>query len=324
MSADSGDRRPGYDAATQEWLRLCAAREQPRKLTAESARENSAWQKTLAQATPGATNTEDQLATRRDGTRMRYRVIRGHRPPTGVLLFLHGGGWVVGELDGYEPLAAALCLHTGCTVVMPEYRLAPEHRFPAAHEDAALALRIADELASELDHDARLPLIVAGDSAGGNLAAVLAQRCAPGGDLWSSSFGGIDAQVLIYPVTEADASADAYQRPEAQALLTGELLQWYWSHYVTGEPDPADPLLAPAYGDLRAGLPPTIIVLAEHDILRAEGARFAGSLIDAGVEVAVRTFPEQIHGFAHMIGFLPAAERSAAYIGQQLRLMLRN
>jgi acetyl esterase len=207
-----------------------------------------------------------------------------HGEPRGLLVFFHGGGWVAGAPAEIEALGRVLADRTRSIVVLPAYRLAPEHPFPAAVEDALAAVDWAAERADGL------PLIVAGDSAGGNLAAIVAlQR------------PDIALQILIEPVTDTDTDTASYRDPDNQLIVTRELMQWFFGHYA---PDPRQaPLRAPSL----AGAPPAVVLTAEHDVLRDEGEAYAARLREAGVEVSHRRFAGQMHGFFGMLGVLPGS-----------------
>jgi len=228
--------------------------------------------------------------------------------PRGVLLYLHGGGWVVGSVAEHETLGRHLAAATGCTVVLASYRLAPEARWPAAVDDAWAALQWVDQHRRELaGADARL--VVAGDSAGGNLATIVARRARDAGG------PAIDLQVLVYPVTDHDFDNGSYTDPANQLALNRDTLHWFWDHYVSPEhrdhPD-VSPLRA---ADL-AGLPPTIVITAEHDVLRDEGAAYAERLRAAGVSVDHCDFAGQMHGFFTMVGLLPAQREALDHVAR--------
>ncbi len=219
----------------------------------------------------------------------------------------HGGGWVLGALGEFDTLARQIVDRTGATVVLVDYRLAPEHRYPVAAGDSWAALRWADEHLEELA-GAHAPLIVAGDSAGGNLSAVVAQRAkAEGGP-------AISLQVLVYPVTDAGTGNASYTDPANQLLLTREAMIWFWGHYA---PDPADrknPDASPLLSEDLSGLPPAVVLTAEHDPLRDEGEAYADKLRTAGVPVQHRRFPGQMHGFFTMVNVLPGAADGLDYV----------
>lgn len=232
------------------------------------------------------------------------RPVRIYRPSPGTLpgvVFLHGGGWVLGDLDTHDRVCRIMARSTGATVVAVDYRLAPEHPFPAAVDDAWAVLEaVGAGAVADVDPGR---LVVMGDSAGGNLAAVVARRAAAAGPR-------LAGQVLIYPVCDADLDRRSHTELAEGFLLTRDAMAWFWDQYV---PDPAlrfhpdaSPLRAPL-ADL-SGAAPALVVTAEHDPLRDEGDAYAARLADAGVEVTHRRVPGMVHGFFsldHVIG--PAA-----------------
>jgi acetyl esterase len=239
------------------------------------------------------------------------RVLLPDGSPRGIVVFYHAGGWVLGGLDESEAEAAALAQHTGCAVVCPAYRLAPEYRYPTAVEDAWAALRWAaghrDEIAGT-----PVPLIVAGESAGGNLAAVVARRSAELGA------PAVLLQVLICPVTDSDTDSQSYTDPANQLLLDRDEMIWFWDQYV---PDPAaraHPDASPLQAVFLTGVPPAVILTAEHDVLRDEGELYAMRLVQAGVPVAHRRFAGQIHGFLSRVGVLPGSADGLQFIAGQV------
>lgn len=166
---------------------------------------------------PDMARVEEATIPAEDGATFPARVLVPAGTPRGVLLYFHGGGWVLGALDEFDTLARELAARTGCTVVLPDYRLAPEHRYPAAARDAYATLRWA---AARMPG---LPIIVAGDSAGGNLSAVIAQRAR------DENGPGIALQVLVYPVTDCDFDRPSYLAPENQLMLTRDAMTWFWT-----------------------------------------------------------------------------------------------
>jgi len=235
------------------------------------------------------------------------RVLVPVARPRGVIVYYHGGGWVIGGLDDFDRLGRLLALRTGCVVILVDYRLAPEYRFPTAVDDSWAALRWADEHRAELA-GGPVPLIVAGDSAGGNLSAIMAMRArAAGGPR-------IALQVLVYPVTDCDLESTSYRDPTNQLMLSRESMVWFWDHYA---PDP-EARLHPDASPLRsanfAGLPPAVILTAEHDVLRDEGELYATRLLKAGVPVRHRRFAGQMHGFFTMVDALPGAVAGLDYV----------
>jgi acetyl esterase len=240
------------------------------------------------------------------------RVLVPVDRPRGVLVYSHGGGWVIGGLADFDKLGRLLAHRTGCVVLLVDYRLAPEYRFPTAVDDAWAALRWADEHRAELTGAGRqepeAPLIVAGDSAGGNLAAIMALR--------ARAAGGppIALQVLVYPVTDCDLESTSYRDPANQLMVSRESMAWFWDHYA---PDP-EARLHPDASPLRsanfARLPPAVILTAEHDVLRDEGELYATRLVKAGVPVRHQRFAGQMHGFFTMVDALPGAAAGLDYV----------
>ncbi len=230
--------------------------------------------------------------------------------PSGPLLVaLHGGGFVVGTLDGYRPLHTTLAARTGARVLAVGYRLAPEHRFPAAVVDTLAATRWALEHAAELGADR---VGVFGDSAGGTLAAVAARHL--GADL--------DAQILVYPATDATAVASSYTENAEGYYLSGADMRWYWSQYLgdshgDSRVDPTDPDVSPLHAVLAPG-PRALVVTAGLDPLRDEGEAYADALAAAGTEVLRLPYPDQIHGFVRMLAVMDAGaeviDRIAAFL----------
>jgi acetyl esterase len=239
------------------------------------------------------------------------RVLTPGPSPEGVIVYYHGGGWVVGSIADYDKVGRVLAQRTGCAVLLVDYRLAPEYRFPTAVDDSWAVLHWADARRAELagaESGAAVPLIVAGDSAGGNLAAIMAQRAkAAGGP-------AIALQVLIYPVTDCDLESTSYRDPANQLSLSRESMVWFWDHYA---PDP-EARLHPDAAPLRNAdllrLPPAVVLTAEHDVLRDEGELYATRLLKAGVPVRHQRFAGQMHGFFTMVDILPGAAAGMDYV----------
>ena len=219
---------------------------------------------------------------------------RVYRPavdgPLPTLVLLHGGGFVIGDLDTHDVTARTLANGCQAVVVSVDYRLAPEHPFPAAVDDALAAVRwVADRL-GELGGDDRLA--VAGDSAGGNLAAVVAQTFRDEGR-------PLAGQLLVYPATDMGGSYASHVENAEGYFLDAATMAWFLQQYAGTAGDLADPRLSPLHGDL-AGVAPAVVVVAELDPLRDDGLAYAAALEAAGVPVEVRTFPGLIHGFVDM------------------------
>ena len=233
-------------------------------------------------------------------------AVRVYRPeddgPAPTVLLFHGGGWVIGDLETHDNMARSLCRDCRAVVVSVDYRLAPEAPFPAAVEDALAATRWAGEHLDELGGDGRLA--VAGDSAGGNLAAVVAQVMRDEGG------PALAAQLLVYPAT--DVSGDYPSRTENAEgyFLDLATMAWFMGQYAADSAAHADPRLSPLQAADLSGLPPAVVVTAEYDPLRDEGEAYAGRLREAGVPVEVRRFDGMIHGFFDMGPLSPGAQKA--------------
>jgi acetyl esterase len=234
-----------------------------------------------------------------DGVPVRVYRPAGSGEPAPALVFFHGGGWVLGSIESHDGIARALASRTPCVVVSVDYRLAPEHPYPAAVEDAWTATRWVTAHAGELELDP-LRIGVGGDSAGGTLAAVVARKARDAGV-------PIAVQLLLYPVTDHAFDTSSYSLFAEGWGLTREAMAWFWSQYLGGRADGADPDISPArLGDLRR-LAPAVVVTAECDVLRDEGEAYAQRLRKAAVETESRRYDGMVHGFLRMAG---RAERS--------------
>lgn len=232
---------------------------------------------------------------------MRARIYRPVSAGScATLAFFHGGGFVVGSLDTHDALCRELCHQLGAVVVSVDYRLAPEHPFPAAPEDAYAATCWVAEHIAELGGRADR-LVVAGDSAGGNLAAVV---CLMARD---RSGPAIAHQLLMYPVTDHSPETGSRQAFATGYFLTQEMMTWFSGHYLQSSEDNRHPLAAPLHAADLAGLPPATVITAAFDPLRDEGEAYAEKLRAAGVPVTLRRVEGTIHGFLSMLA-LPHAK----------------
>jgi acetyl esterase len=224
--------------------------------------------------------------------------------PHPVVVFLHGGGWMLCDLDTHQPLAAAIARGAGVAVLMVDYRLAPEHPFPAAIEDCAAALACVMTEGAGLGLDTSR-IVVAGDSAGGNLAAVLARRVRDEG-------GTLAGQYLIYPVTDLPDPQryPSYVENDRDYGLSAAAMAWFWHHYAgSAQPGPdAIPMLV----DDLSGLAPALVQTAQYDVLRDEGEAYAERMAAAGVSVSMERHPGMTHGFVSLVGALPGADDAIA------------
>jgi acetyl esterase len=239
------------------------------------------------------------------------RVYSPSSSAPGLVVYYHGGGWVVGTLDGWDASVRNLAVASGCDVVSVDYRLAPEHVFPAAADDAYDALvwaASADGLAGGR------PVVVAGDSAGGNLAAVSALRARDSGG------PATVLQVLVYPVVDCDLDRLSYRKYDGDELILNRRdMIWFWDRYI---PDPAarqNPYASPLRASSLAALPPAYVVTAEHDPLRDEGFAYADRLRAARVPVEHRHYGSQIHAFFTFTGVLDDADKAVADVGSAIR-----
>jgi acetyl esterase len=243
--------------------------------------------------------------------------LRLYRPaaaggPVPVLVYFHGGGWTIGDLDTHDVLCRQLCAGAGIAVLAVDYRLAPEHRFPAAAEDALAATRWVRQQAGALGLDpARVA--VGGDSAGGNLAAAVALQMRDAGD------PALAFQLLIYPATDQRALAASHAANAQGYLLTADSIAYYRGHYL---PDPAqwtDPRASPLLAADHGRLPPALVLTAGFDPLRDEGRQYADALSAAGSRAQYVCFERQIHGFITMSRVIDEARSAVALCAAALR-----
>ena len=240
------------------------------------------------------------------------KTLRKNNSLAPCLVFFHGGGWVIGDLDTHEVVCQKLAHEGELIVISVDYRLAPEHKFPAAADDAIIATKWVAANAKQLGIDAA-HLLVGGDSAGGNLAAVVALAARDGDG------PKLAGQVLVYPATDFAMKHPSHSEPETSILLTHSVIKWFIDHYM-GDADRDDWRASPARAKL-AGLPPAYVLVAGGDPLRDEGNEYAERLKQAGVPVTYRFFPGQFHGFFTMGKLLNQANIAASEIGAWLKAL---
>ena len=228
-----------------------------------------------------------------------------------AVVYFHGGGWTCGDLDTHDSVCRGIAVHGRCITVAVDYRMGPEHKFPAAVEDATAAVKWVSANAGSLRVDASR-LAVAGESAGGNLAAVAAIALRESGP-------AVAMQVLAYPVVDQASDTESLRRFARGYSLTADLLRWYQSQYLRGEGDRADWRASPLRARDHSRLPPAYVLTAGFDPLRDEGKAYADRLERAGVSVVYECFEGMIHGFLPMGGALAAARHAHYRIGQMLR-----
>jgi acetyl esterase len=237
--------------------------------------------------------------------------------PFPVLVFFHGGGWVIGNLDTHDAMCRSLTRSAGCVTVSVDYRLAPEHKYPAARDDCYTATKWVADNARSLNGDPER-LAVGGDSAGGSLAAVVT--------LMARDQGGphLVYQLLIYPVTNYyNPGTASYQENAAGYFLTRDDMIWFWNHYVSSEEEARHPYASPLQAENLHSLPPALVITAEFDPLRDEGERYAARLQEAGVSVVSIRYPGQMHLFVSMAGAIDQGKRALADASTSLRFAFR-
>ena len=246
--------------------------------------------------------------------------IRVYWPEAGknlpALVYYHGGGWVIGNIDGSDRTCRALANASGCVIVSVDYRLAPEHKFPAAVEDADAALRYVADHAREFDIDP-YRIAAGGDSAGGNLAAV---AC-----LMARDRGGpnIAFQLLVYPVVDYDDNRPSLQQFAQGYFLTRPMVDYFWGHYLDTPADGRNPHASPIKAESLAGLPPAMVITAECDPIRDQGEAYAERLREAGVPVSTKRYEGAIHVFFNLAGVVDLGKQAIQDAGAALRAALR-
>jgi len=232
--------------------------------------------------------------------------------PHPLLVYFHGGGFVVCDLESHDGICRSLTNAAGCVTVSVDYRLAPESRFPAAPEDCFAATRWVSEHARELGGDPQR-VAVAGDSAGGNLAAVVA--------LMARERGGpaLAHQLLVYPVTDHAFDTASYEANAEGYFLTRDMMRWFWGHYLGDSEEGSHPHASPLRAMELSGLPSATVVTAEYDPLRDEGEAYAERLAKAGVPTELRRYDGMIHGFFGMTHAIDRAREAIDYAAGALR-----
>ena len=229
-----------------------------------------------------------------------------------ILVFFHGGGWVTGSIDSHEAVCRRLANECQSIVISVGYRLAPEHKFPAAIDDSFAATRWAYEHAEHLGGDPR-QLFVSGDSAGGNLAAAVC--------LQARDEGGppIQGQVLVYPITAYSFDTNSYRENATGFHLTTDMMKWFWQQYLAEETDGRNPSASPLRASSLADLPPALVITVESDPLRDEGLAYADRLAAAGVAVDRIHCPDMIHGFFRRLDAFDRASGLVAEIAEWIK-----
>ena len=317
-------RKP-LDAQARAYLDKNAAAGLPRVEEQSIEEARASHSRTAADSAPGAelSNVEDLCAPHPSGE----ISVRVYTPPAvdsadaqkhglPVLVYFHGGGWVLGNLDTIDAVLRDLAFKSGCAIVSVDYCLSPEHNFPGPLEDAYAAVKWVAANSLRLGTDATR-LAVGGDSAGGNLAAAAA--------LMARDRGGpaIAHQLLIYPVTDHDFDTPSYRENAEGYGLTRPAMQWFWSNYVTGETDRNHPYASVLRAPDLSNLPPATVITAGYDVLRDEGRAYADALEKAGVSVSRLHYDDMIHGFWRMTAVLDRATEAIDSAAAELRRALQ-
>jgi acetyl esterase len=232
--------------------------------------------------------------------------------PAATIVWVHGGGWVICDLESHDAMCRRLALESGCQVVAFDYRRAPEHPFPAPLEDSWDALQwVAENCGGR-------PLIIGGDSAGGNMAAVLALR--------ARDRGGppLVLQVLVYPVTDHAMDTNSYAQHGSgdETFLTTDEMKWFWELYIVDPAARGNPEASPLRARDLSGLPPAIVLTAGYDPLRDEGIAYAERLRAAGVPVTHHHYDDMIHAFFSLVNLLERGDEAVARVGADIRTAL--
>jgi len=246
---------------------------------------------------------------------VRIFVPKTGKAPHPVLVYYHGGGWTVGDLDTHDSVTRALADQAECIVVAVDYRMGPEHRFPCAVDDALAAFAWVAAQAAQFGGDVSR-LAVGGDSAGGNLSAVVAQQTHAAG------VRAPDFQLLIYPVTDLGAEAPSYETFASGFYLTRDLMRWFSGNYLADKAEGLDPRASPLRAESLAGLAPAFLLTGGYDPLRDEGKAYAERLLEAGVDVEYRNYDSLIHGFFSMTGVVREATNAFDDVVSALRIGL--
>jgi acetyl esterase len=282
------------------------------ELTPAGAREQMGAMRALRNAEPQAVaKVEDRKIPGPAGSIPVRIYTPAGNGPFPVLVFYHGGGFVIGDLESHDGLCRSLTNGAGCVTVAVDYRLAPEAKFPAAVEDCYAATQWVAENAAQLNADANR-LAVGGDSAGGNLSAVISilarDRKTP----------RIMFQLLIYPATDITCSAPSH-KTNTEYVLTPADIRWFMGHYLRNEADRINPMASPTFAASFSGLPPALIITAEFDPLRDEAEDYGQKLRAAGVPVQVSRYEGMVHGFVSMADMLDKGKQGAAEAAAALK-----
>jgi acetyl esterase len=245
------------------------------------------------------------------------RIYIPNQKPAGAIVYFHGGGWVIGSVDDYDAFTATLAERTGCAVISVDYRLAPEHPYPAPLHDAMAALDWVAVHAHNVLGVVPAKLIVAGDSSGANLATVAVRHYNA-----RPTTRRYDFQVLAYPVTDADFDTESYREFAEGHLVTRADMMWFWNQYAPDTAQRNHPDLSPLRADTLIGSPPALVLVASLDPLRDDGERYAAKLEQDGVPVELVRCEGLVHGFLSMVGLAPNAAQAFDGIVDAIRVQV--
>lgn len=305
------------DPEVQQLLDLIKAVGRPPldSLPPPEAREAYKAGRTILQPEPAEVALVRDLTVPGSGGPVPVRLYRGIGTGGGqklpCLVYYHGGGWVIGDIDSHDVICRRLANGANCAVLSVDYRLAPEHKFPAAFDDAVTAMRFAVDHAEQIGVDPTR-VAVGGDSAGGNLAAAAALVARDAGL-------ALTYQVLIYPVTDMTMSLDSYRRVTDGFPLVARTMEWFVGHYLRDEADKHDWRASPLHAASLSGTAPAIVIVAAHDPLADDGLAYARRLEQDGVRVISSYFSGQMHGFVSMGKVLRASDTALETISAALR-----
>lgn len=234
-----------------------------------------------------------------------------------AIVYFHGGGWVLGNLETHDALCRRLAIASHRAVVAVDYRLAPEHPYPAAFEDCFSATEYVITHSGQLGIDPQ-HIALAGDSAGGNLVAAVSLRAR------DARLSNIDSQVMLYPVVSPDFETESYRNFGTDYMLTRDSMEWFWKQYLGGLD--SEKIAGARYASLLDhdlnDLPATLLLTAEYDVLRSEGEAFAKRLLEAGNDLTTAQWDGMLHGFIHFSGRFEEGRRAIAYVGAYLQARL--
>jgi len=245
-----------------------------------------------------------------------YTPVAGGAEPMPAMVYFHGGGWVIGNLDTHDGVCRILANESRCRIVAVDYRLSPEHKFPAAVEDAFAAVSWIESNASDMGIDANR-LAVGGDSAGGALAAVVAQMAKEKGK------PKLSFQLLFFPVTQIGEETISLRDFAEGFFLEAQTLNWFYDHYLDADADKNDPRISPLRAKTVSGLPPAYVMVAGFDPLHDEGVAYAEKLREAGVAVTLDDYPDLVHDFILMQAVVPQAKEALVAAAGALKSALK-